>query len=242
MLVNAIQNRTHVPSANPVRMVMLLALLAMPPIALGQNEQQATTFVVSGSLGEASIRQMNGLNYVDLESLARITKGSLTFQGNRVVLTLPASSVVRASPAVPVAGAPADPGFSREFRMAAIEAVATIREWVSTLAVAMQNGYPIGNAMASYRARAIDSLRLASVTASTTADRRALQLLNRKFDHAQNLSSQLVSARNSLAAADFAMSPETMNNDAVFQQIVRCGHSLGAMLAGGAFVDDAACQ
>jgi len=237
----SIQSKRSAVGTNGLQMFLIVAVLAMPVIALGQA-QQNRTLVVSGSGAEAPIKQINGVNYVDLEALARITRGTLSFQENRVLLTLPAPSVPTPPSAVSNSGSPEQTGFSKEFRMTALEAVSSLREWVSTLAVALQNGYPIGDAMASYRARATDSLRLATVAASTTADRRALQLLNREFDHAQRLSSQLVSARNSLSAANYSMAPETIGNDPAFQQIVSCGQSLGGMLASGDLDGDTPCR
>jgi len=237
----SIQNRRSTAAANAVRIFLIVTVLAMLAIAPAQA-QQNRTLVVSGSGAEAPIKQINGVNYVDLEALARITSGTLSFQGNRVLLTLPTPTVVNASPAVSNRDLSAQTSFSKEFRMTALEAVSSLREWVSTLAVALQNGYPIGDAMASYRGRATDSLRLATVAASTSADHRALQLLNREFDHAQRLSSQLVNARNSLAAANYSMAPDTISNDPAFQQIVSCGQSLGGMLASGELDSDTPCH
>ena len=237
----SIQNRRSTAAANAVRIFLIATVLAMLSVAPAQA-QQNRTLVLSGSGAEAPIKQINGVNYVDLEALARITRGTLSFEGNRVLLTVPTPTVVSARPAVSDGSSPAQTGFSKEFRMTALEAVSSLREWVSTLAVALQNGYPIGDAMASYRGRATDSLRLATVAASTGADQRALQLLNREFDHAQRLSSQLVNARNSLSAANYSMAPDTISNDPAFQQIVSCGQSLGGMLASGDLDSDTPCH
>ncbi len=52
-------------------------------------QTQSTVLTVAGHGGTAPIIQRNGRSYVDVESLARMTRGTLGFQANRMVLTLP---------------------------------------------------------------------------------------------------------------------------------------------------------
>src|SRR4051794_36872056 len=103
----SIPNRRTTAAANAVRIFLIVTVLAVLAIAPAQA-QQNSTLVVSGSGTEAPIKQINGVNYVDLEALARITRGTLSFQGNRVLLTLPAATVVNARPAVSNPGSPAE--------------------------------------------------------------------------------------------------------------------------------------
>jgi len=60
---------------------------------------------------------------VDVQDLARITNGSLSFEGNRITLTIPSSSAAER----PDRDSAGELGFSPVFRRAAIEAMASIR-------------------------------------------------------------------------------------------------------------------
>jgi hypothetical protein len=224
-------------------------LLVVPVLALSQAAQQNRILIVNGQLGQVTVVQMNGRSYVDLETLARVANGSLSFSGNQITLTLPTSA--NAPPAAPAsisatsatsptsAPAPANPGFSKAFLKAGIEAMSLVREWHSALANAIQNGFPLAESwLSGYRIQAQAGLRLASVAASTDSDQSAAQLLNSEFENMKTLSSNYVAARQSL---DY-IAPDALANDALNQKIVNCGHSLAAMAASGQFVDDGSCQ
>src|ERR1017187_9442314 len=81
-------------------MKMRIAVLALMPTALlmlpangnAQTPQKATAFTIAGHAGEAPIVQINGKSYVEVESLARLTHGNLSFKANRTILTLPPSN------------------------------------------------------------------------------------------------------------------------------------------------------
>ena len=66
--------------------LVLLAMLFVSGITLAQKQQSV---VINGKAGQASVLQIDGRAYVDLETLARIANGSLSFKANRIVLTLP---------------------------------------------------------------------------------------------------------------------------------------------------------
>jgi hypothetical protein len=223
--------------------LVLTMILVLPLLALCQAAQQNRILVVNGQLGQVTVVQMNGRSYVDLETLARVANGSLSFSGNQITLTLPSSA--NAPPAAPASTsatsppAPANPGFSKAFLKAGIEAMSLVREWHSALANAIQNGFPLAESwLSQYRIQAQAGLRLASVAASTDSDQSAAQLLNNEFENMKTLSSNYVAARQSL---DY-IAPDALANDALNQKIVNCGHSLAAMAASGQFVDDGSCQ
>jgi hypothetical protein len=223
--------------------LVLTMILVVPLLALCQAAQQNRILVVNGQLGQVTVVQMNGRSYVDLETLARVANGSLSFSGNQITLTLPSSA--NAPPAAPAstsatsAPAPANPGFSKAFLKAGIEAMSLVREWHSALANAIQNGFPLAESwLSGYRIQAQAGLRLASVAASTDSDQSAAQLLTNEFENMKTLSSNYVAARQSL---DY-IAPDALANDALNQKIVNCGHSLAAMAASGQFVDDGSCQ
>ena len=128
----------------------LLLIISACRTSSAQASSQSKTLVVNGRSGEAMLVRLNGRTYVDLESLARITGGSLAFQGDQVTLVLPGSSATAPTSDSHISSPPAVPtGLSRDFRQAAIETVAQMREWASTMANAIQHGYPISDNWAS---------------------------------------------------------------------------------------------
>ena len=95
---------------------------------------------------------------------------------DRIILTLAPSDASE-----PARDTATKSGFSPAFTRAAIEAMASIREWGGMLQVIVQNGYPVGKAMAgntirAYQGRAADSVALASAAASTDDDHRGLEV------------------------------------------------------------------
>jgi hypothetical protein len=222
--------------------LMLLLLLFESGITLAQVAPQSRTLLINGQSGQAAVVQLDGRSYVDLEALAQITNGSLQFKANRIVLTLPLSAVNS-----PVAEPPASPvddsGLSRDFMKAGIEEIALMREWASPLAYAIQNGYSVTEQwVAGYREQAANGLRLASVAASTEADRNALQLLNNEFEALRQWSEELVKARNSMDTAKYAMSASALRDEPLSQKIINCGHFLASMLGSSSFRDDPSCH
>lgn len=225
-------------SATISKWLMLATLLAVCAVAPAFAQQQAGALLVQGRAGQAAVIQINGRAFVDVEGLAQITNGSLSFERDRILLTLPAAD----AGAAPGEAPPARAGFSQAFMNAAIEAIASMREWGSSLVVAIQNGYPVGNAMTVYRGRAADRVRLASAAVTTEADRGGLELLSNEFKNVQAWSDKLVAAQKSMNAGNLTMSEDALQSDPMFQGIVRCGQFLGPMLASGALQDDPACH
>jgi hypothetical protein len=216
----------------------LLAALFLvgPGIALSQDAAQSGTLVITGRTGHVPVIQVNGRSYVDLESLARTVNGSLSFGGSQITLTLPGART--AAPAQAPVQQP-NRGFSPGFLRAGIEAMATVREWHSALATAIQNQIPItASWLGAYRAQAATSLNLAQAAISTSSDRNAYPLLNNEFQNMGMLTDKYVAKR---ANVEY-ISPDSLQNDDLNQTIVNCGHSLAAMSASGQFVDDGSCH
>ena len=218
---------------------ILLAMLAsFTETGASQTAQQNGSLVVSGQHGQAPVVQINGKSYVDIEALARLTSGSLSFNGNQVTLTLPASSV-STSTAASADSQPANPGFSKEFMKAGIEEMSVIREWRAALVNAVQNGYPVTNELVSgYQQQAAMNLRLTSVAISTDSDRSAFQLLSNELNHMQKLSDKILAARKNMNY----ISPDALNGDSLNQKILNCARSLASMAASGQFQDDGSCD
>ncbi len=215
---------------------LLGMFLAGTTMMLGQAPQGRLQ--VNGYSGEAAIVQVNGRSYVDLQALAQITGSSVAFQAGRVVLTLPGTPALGDDSNSQAANT----GFSRSFMAAGIEALASMREWGSTLVVAIRNGFPLGNTINPYRARAAEKVQLAASATSTDDDRSGLELLRQEFSNVQAWSNKLVNARNSMSAANLTMSETALQEDPMFQNILRCGQHLGQMFGSGSFQDAGACR
>ena len=224
------------------RLVIVGAMLMSAAIVLAQSQVQRETLSLQGYEGQATVIRNHGRVFVDLQDLARITKGSLRFEENEIILTLAPSNASESARDTATKS-----GFSLAFMRAAIEAMASIREWGGMLQVIVENGYPVGKAMAgntirAYQGRAADSVALCSAAASTDDDHLGLELLRNEFNTVQAWAEKFVDARNSLSAADLSTSEDPLQDDQDAQKIIRCGQFLAQMFAGGNFQDDAACH
>ena len=222
-------------------------LLLLPFAALAQSDQHRRTLVVDGQAGQAPVIEKNGRAYVDVEALTKITHGSLSFKGDRIVLSFLASNVNPPPLADPRAEPTPSPitesGLSRDFMLAGIEEIATIREWARTLAYAIENGYPITEHWASNsREQAAHDLRLAAAAVSNESDRNALQLLTNQFEAVREWSNKLIQERKSMDTAKYAISDDALRDDPISQKIITCGHFLATMLGSASFKDDPSCH
>lgn len=134
--------------------------LFVPAIAISQDASQNRTLIINGQSTQLPVIQVKGRSFVDLEALASAINGSLSSGGNQIALSVPIANAAYATGAVAAATpgpaatpAPASvPGFSKGFLNAGIEQMATLREWHTALATAIQNGYPVNaNMLAPYR-------------------------------------------------------------------------------------------
>lgn len=214
-----------------------------PGTVLSQDTIQSPALIVNGRSTQVPVIQVNGRSYVDLQGLANALNGSLIFAGGQIALSVPLGNATAtpAAAAAPVS-APApvsNSGFSKGFLNAGIEQMATLREWHTALASAIENGYPVTAAMlAPYRAQAATKQRLVSVAVSTESDRRAYQLLTNAFQNMVKLSDKYVAMRANMTY----ISRDALQNDRLNQRLVSCGHSLASMEASGQFVDDGSCN
>ena len=222
--------------------LVLLGLLIMVVMATAQTQRQGPTLSVQGYPGDAPVVQLQGRSYVEIQDLARITNGSLTFEKDRIILTAPGCDGSKT-----IGADSAKPGFSRSFVRAGIEAMASIRELGGILTIIVQNGYPVGNTMAgnaitAYQGRAADKVALAASEASTDSDYRGLELLRNEFNNVQAWADSYVKARSVMGAANLTISENALKDDEDVQKLVHCGQFLAQMFAGGSFQDDAACH
>lgn len=135
-----------------------------------------------------------------------------------------------------------EPGFSKDFMRASIEATGAIKVWRSRLAYGIQHAYPgDGSGLVPYRDRASEALRLATAAASTASDENGAQLLTNYFNNVDQWANKMIAARKSMDAT-MSMSPSALYDDPLFQNIQSCAEFLGPMLASGKFSDDASCH
>jgi len=216
--------------------------LMMTGMAPAQTQPQREAMSVQGYSGQANVVRFQGRVFVDVQDLARITNGSLSFNEGGVVLTLPGCEASQQDE-----GDAAKKGFSRPFMKAAIEAMASIREWGGILQATVQERYPVGNAMTgntiiAHQERAADRVALASAAASTDADYRGLELLRNEFNNLQAWTDRFIQGRKSLTAQYMTLDETPFQEDEQAQKIMRCGQFLAQMFPGGTFQDDAMCH
>jgi hypothetical protein len=208
-------------------------LLILPALALSVAGQQSNSLIIAGQPGSAKVIQVEGRNYVEVEGLTRLTNSSISFNGSQIVLTLPAATSHTPTPAAPATG------FSKDFVTAGIEAMAQIREWRAALKNAIERSYPLGEDwLTAYRARAQQSLRLASVAVNTSADKNALPFLTSEFNNMSKLSDKYLQ----ISMSRTYIPPSSLDNDPLDQKIRTCGRSLASMATANQFVDDGSCQ
>jgi len=228
--------------------VPLVFVAVLSGATFGQMKQQQRNVVVNGQNGKADVIDQNGRLFVDVSALASIGKGSVSFSGPGIVVTLPpaasgqAEAPIMESPVAPSVP-PNSSALSQEFMKAGIEEIARLREWGTTLASAIRGGYGVTDEWVNgYRDQASQSLQLADAAASTVGDRNAAQLLHSAFDLVQQWSDKLVAAKKSMDTAKYTTSPNALREDPLSQKVITCGRFLTQMLGGATFQDDASCH
>jgi hypothetical protein len=215
------------------RSLVTAVLLILPGLECSLAGQATDSLSIAGQAGSAKVVQVDGHNYVEVEGLARLTNGSINFNGNRIVITLPGTDATLPTPAA------APTGFSKDFVTAGVEAMAQQREWRAALKNAIESGYPLTeNWLSALRAKAQQALRIASVSTNTAADRNALPFLTNQFNNMSTLSDKYLKMSVSMTYID----AKSLDNDALNQKIVACTHSLASMATANDFIDDGSCQ
>jgi hypothetical protein len=216
-------------------MVRVAIFMALPMAAIAQTPQPAGTLIIAGQQDQAPIVKINGKSYVDIESLARITHGSVRFQGSQTILTLPVSGSTAAATAQPAR----TPQLSEGYLSAEIEALNQIREWRASLAGAVQNNYPVTeNWIGGLRRTADAKLQLAIAAATTDPDQKAVELLRNDFAAMLEISDQFLAMHTK---ANYTP-PDSFDNNALDQKILSCQKALLSMAATKQFQDDPSCH
>lgn len=215
---------------------MFVALLLVVEPAGAQTPPQSSTLTIKGHPGKAPLIQLDGKSYVEVEALARLANGSITFKGKEITLALPAPLPgAESQTAVP----PAKRGYSREFLRAVIEETAVIREWRIAIVNAIQYSYPVTEEwIGAYRRAAESKLELVSAALITDADREGLLLLRNVFGKMQQFSDKYLAMHKSMTY----VAPDSLANDPLDSQILGCARSLASLSVGGQFQDVAVCH
>src|ERR1035437_374758 len=225
----------HEIAAHSLRKLVLVVVVGLPFAVCAQTAQHAGTLIIAGQPEQAALVRMNGKSYVDIESLARIMRGSVRFQGTQTILTLPGAANANA----PAAAASKPPQLSGAFLGAEIEALTQIREWRAALVNAVQNNYAVTDSWVGRLHRSADSkLQLAVAAATTEPDHQALALLQNEFTNMQQMSDQFLQMQ---AKVNY-VSPDSFDSNARDQKILSCQRALIAMAATKQFQDEVTCH
>jgi hypothetical protein len=215
--------------------LMLAVMLLLPLLVL--LAQQTSSLMIDGQQGQATVIQIQGRNYVEVDGLARITGGSIRFAGSQIVLTLPGGGGDSSSPAAQPAAAPV--GFSKEFLNAGIEAMTQLREWHAALKNAIEHGYPLSaDWLGNFKRQAQASLRQAGVAVSTDMDQKIFPLMSNELNTMNAMSDKYLKMTSNMNY----IAPNSLANDPLEQKLTTCGHALASMVSSNQFVDDGSCQ
>jgi hypothetical protein len=209
----------------------LLIALSAPGVA---QAPRARTMVVKGFPERAPLVQMNGKAYVEVEALARITNGTITFQGNQLTFSF----------GTPGASAAADGGddsarVSKDMLRAGVAVVRAVEEWRTALESTISNSSPVTSEWAAGQRRNVDSqLSLAAAAVAGNPDRSVLALLTNAVNNMQLLSDKYLAMRRSLNYIDRG----ELESDSLNQQIQACTRGLSGLTGSGQYQDVAACH
>ena len=206
------------------------------------QDRPIRSLVVNGKTSDTAVVEVEGRSYVDIEGLAQIIGGSVTFEPNRITLTLPEPAPA-ATPADTAAAAPqvADE-MSKQFQQLAVFTLAEMREWRGAISAVVTSGLPVvGTWPDDYHDRVGGDLLQATLAASTVQDNQGVQLLQQEYALLTNWSNQILGERKALDAAR-SIDPNSLQNDQGLAKISKCGQFLSSMIVGGNFYDDSSCR
>ena len=199
------------------------------------QDMPSKALIVNGKSVNAAIVQIEGRSYVDIEALAQGIDGSVTFEPDQIVLTIPGSPPAPATPEAPER-------MSKEFQRIAVSTLAEMREWRGAIGAVITSGMPVvGTWPQDYRDRVEEDLMQATLAAPTDSDRQALELLRNEFELLSEWADNIVAERKALNAAR-TVDPNSLQNDQVLAKISKCSQFLSSMIVSGTFSDDSSCH
>ena len=237
MFMNVAETSRSLFNSLIVKIVLVVAVwLHVPTAGFSQEMKQSGNLAVAGFPGSIPVTQLNGRSYIDLESLARLTGGSIKFGADGAVLTLsrPPSNEETAT-----SSKAESKDFSKDFLRTGIEQMTAVREWRIAIIHALQNSFPVEEAwVAAYRRIAESKLALVSAAVHTDSDRNALVLLTNEFGFMNQFTSKYVEFHKR-ALGTF---PDDLANDTLDQQILSCARGLTSLVSSRQFEDVPACH
>ncbi len=224
---------------NAIRTSMMLVTILLLPLLVLLAQETSSLLRIEGQQGQARVIQVQGKNYIEVEGLARITGGSLRFDGNQIILTLPSgANTAPQTEQSTLAPRPAD-GLSRPFLSAGIETMREILEWHAALKTGIERGYPLSDVwFGNYRRQIQSSLKQAEAAANTEVDQRSLPLPTNEFNTMNALTDKYLKIT---VSRDY-LAPDSLNSDPLEQKLLTCWQSLASMASSNQFVDDGSCQ
>jgi len=217
------------------RRILTLGFVLLLAGALSAQRSPDKQLLVNGKSTSAVVLQLDGHSYIDIEMLAQITNGSVKFEPNQVVLTIPNSNFDANSPQTTAA-------LSKDFASAAIATLADMKEWKGVLGTMVTFGLAVDGSWAQiYHDRVQTSLQQATVAASTNSDHNALQLLSTQFANLAKWESVVVAERQNHNGAR-TVAPNSLQNDPVLTKFSNCAKFLTTMLGSGMFADNPSCD
>jgi hypothetical protein len=219
--------------------LLLGSVLVFAGVLVAQNTPDRALIVNGKQAG--MVVQMGGHAYVDVETVAQFTNGSVTLEPTRIVLNFPAQETRPASSAEP-APTPPPPGLSRNFASLAIALLAEMREWRGAIGTILTYNVPVvGSWPQDYHDHVDASLRQVELAASTAADGDAVQLLDNEFANLSAWANNVVDTRQAMNATN-TVRPDTLQTDQGLAKINNCSRFLSSMLVSGMFSDDQSCH
>ncbi len=219
--------------------VWLGLLLSGAGVLLAQRTP-TRILVLNGKNAGPAVIQFGGHYYAELDAIAQVTNGTVAYQQDRVVLTIPnmAADGAASSGAAPQV----KEGISREFATAGISAVAEMREWKDIVVTVIGFGVLVDDTWyREYHDRAEEGMKLATVAVSTASDQNALQLLQNEFSNIEQWGGNAVATRRALNATR-TLAPDAIQNDPVQIKISACARFLTSMLASGVYANNPNCH
>lgn len=197
--------------------------------------QRPRILLVNGKNVGPAILQSSGRTYVDAEILAQALNGSVALQSDRVILTIPSANPGDAATKLPQT-------ISREFASAALADVALMREWkVAIETMIILQSLATGTFFQDYQDRAEESLRQASLAATTAPDHQAFQLLQNEFSNLAKWAGNAIATRQAMDSTK-TMNTNYLKNDLELQKISDCGKDLSSMIVSLSFMDIPTCH
>ena len=141
------------------------------------------------------------------------------------------------------ADSPSEESLSRGFAVAGLKATIALREWQRRIASNIQIHLPLCEpCIAVDSDQAADAVSLATLAASTDADRAALQQLLNLSENLRRWSDALVEGNRKWGLGRYYMSPTALTDDPLFKKSEQCAKFLAPMLASGRLAEDRSCQ